>query len=61
MKTHYNSYLKLTIMKSQGAGACGRSGFISGYLGLIDCKRCRKLYEQDNKPLSCQAETGAKA
>jgi hypothetical protein len=44
---HYSSSLKLTIMKSQGQGDCGKAGYISGYRGLVSCKACVQIMEQE--------------
>jgi hypothetical protein len=44
---HFDPWLSLTKMKSQGRGACGKPGMTSGYPGLVNCKICRKAIEQE--------------
>jgi len=46
---HYSPRLKLTILKSEGEGQCGKTGLISGYEGMITCKRCKQLFNEEKK------------
>jgi hypothetical protein len=46
---HYSPFLKLTIMKSEGTGACGEPGEISGYPGLITCPECLDCMSEENE------------
>ena len=45
---HFNSSMKLPgTFKSQGQGECGRSGYITGWPGVVTCKACQKVVKAE--------------
>jgi hypothetical protein len=54
---HYSPFLRLTILRSEGEGACGKSGSISGYRGMITCKTCLKIFDDEETTRPARMET----
>lgn len=45
---HYNSSIPFPhTFKSQGQGECGKTGYITGYPGVVSCKACQKIADAE--------------
>jgi len=45
---HYSSTMPIpSSFKSQGQGECGGKGYISGWHGVVNCKKCLKIIAQE--------------
>ena len=52
MIIHYNSTMSLTVLRAVGQGECGKSGTISGYHGMVTCKRCLEIIKKEQSTAS---------
>lgn len=57
---HYSTTLSLIILKSQGQGECGTSGYISGYHGMITCKNCLVIVAKEKAQSFASVKNGLK-
>ena len=57
MTIHYNSVMPLTVLRAVGQGECGQSGDISGYHGMVNCKKCLEIIKKEKETTNTFAKS----